>query len=337
MHIDRFAIRMLLAGGTAVGCGGGHAQEAPPKGADTAATPSAPVAAAPSTAARETTTSEASDPKAICEKLKTKPAAGPLPRTGDGTTFGDLTPPAKPPANATLSARNAKDAAGRGYTLADLKALAEKGQWEELVQHIEDVPPAKRGAEWDALLERAATEFLASYGSQNTSYGAFHSAERLVERYPALVKSQRFMAKRFEVSKAAFQSCLTETYDGDECLRAMRDFLAVGAPPPEVAFQFGKLVRGKLNHYLAVPFFRRGLEGKAPNSHECADQDLGLAVKAGLALPPDDENARFSREIAGERCFGTLEKALLTQLSERGSESYEAQNICSVLKAKGAL
>jgi len=220
--------------------------------------------------------------------------------------------------------------------MADLKALSSKGQWEELIQHIEDVPPSKRNAEWDALLERAATELL-TLSSNSSGYAAFRSAELLVERYPTLTKSERFMAKRYEVSTVAFQNCLTESYDGSECLRSMQDFLKVGSPPPDVAFRFGKLVRGKLNHHLAVPFFHRGLQGKPVNAPECADQDLGLAVKSGLALPPADENARLARDIAGERCFGVLESAIVAQLTARGSDSFDAKNICDVLKAKGAL
>ena len=54
-------------------------------------------------------------------------------------------------------------------------------------------------------------------------------------------------------------------------------------------------------------------------------------------MPPEEENARLARDIAGERCFGVLESVIVAQLTERGSESFDAKNICDVLKAKGAL
>ena len=296
---------------------------------------SAPVASAPTTTGEEPVETGGSDPKAICDRVA-KPEASGSWTVGDGMALAELGPLPKHVFVATTSARNAKEGSAEAYGMADLKALSGKGQWEELIQHIEDVPPSKRNAEWDALLERAATELMTQY-SNSSGYAAFRSAELLVERYPALTKSARFMAKRFEVSTVAFQNCLAETYDGSECLRSMQDFLKVGSPPPDVAFQFGKLVRGKLNHHLAVPFFHRGLQGKPANAPECADQDLGLAVKSGLALPPAEENARLARDIAGESCFGVLESVIVAQLTARGSDSFDAKNICDVLKAKGAL
>jgi hypothetical protein len=330
MVLDRLAAGVTLAAGVVLGCGGGNAAEPPPQTAQ-APTPAPNPTPEPSSSATPASSATGEgDPRAICARVMATPAAtGPWLGAGDEMKLAKLDSPSKHERE-LMSPANAKDA----YKLADLKALADKGQWEELAAHIEDVPPAKRGAEWEALLERAATDLL---GAQSSSYVAFSAAERLVERYPVLTKSERFMAKRFEASKAAFQSCLAETYRGDECLEAMRNFLEVGSPPPTVAFELGKLVRSKLNHQLAVPFFRRGLEGRPENAPECSDRDLGLAVKAGLGLPPDEEYARFAREIAGDRCFPALKPALIAQLRERGTQRSEAQNICSVLQAKGAL
>lgn len=338
MYIDRMT-GVLLAGAVVLGCGGNQARPAGPEVANPVSSSpmpgSAPVASAPTTTGEEPVEPGGSDPKAICDRAA-KPEASGFWSVGDEMAAAELGPLPKHVFVATTSARNAKDGSAKEYGMADLKTLSGKGQWEELIQHIEDVPPSKRNAEWDALLERAATELLTLH-SNSSRYAAFRSAELLVERYPALTKSERFMAKRYEVSTVAFQDCLTQSYDATECLRSMQDFLKVGSPPPGVAFQFGKLVRGKLNHHLAVPFFHRGLQGKPANAPECADQDLGLAVKSGLALPPAEESARLARDIAGERCFGVLESVIVAQLTARGSDSFDAQNICEVLKAKGAL
>ena len=339
MHIDRMVRGVLLAGGLVLGCGGNQAQSAGPVVADPVSSSpmpgSAPVASASTATGEAPVETAGSDPKAICERAAKAEASG-IGTVDDGMAAAELGPLPKHVFVATTSDRNAKEGSAKEYSMADLKALSGKGQWEELIQHIEDVPPSKRNAEWDALLERAATELLTQH-SNSSGYAAFRSAELLVERYPTLTKSERFMAKRYEVSTLAFQNCLAESYDASECLRAMQDFLKVGSPPSDVAFQFGKLVRAKLNHHLAVPFFHRGLQGKPANSPECADQDLGLAVKSGLALPPAEESARLARDIAGERCFGVLESVIVAQLTASGSDSFDAKNICDVLKAKGAL
>jgi hypothetical protein len=348
MRIQKVGISLLL--GAFVGaCGARTTEPKAPEGVSQSQTEPAQVAAqsaptpaqsAESTAAAEKQAVPATDAKSICARVETRSVArGSIRPIGGGVSLPLALPgaPVKSDHASIASARGAKSAADQSYSLADLKALAAKSQWQELIGHIEDIPPKQRNAEWDALLERAAIGLISNNSQDVGSYASFSAAERLVERYQALGASKAFMAKRFEVAAAAYQSCLNETYDGGECVRSMEQFVKVGTPPSEVPFRFGKMIRAKLNHYVAVPFFHRALQGKPINSPECSDADLQLAVEAGLGLPSDEESARQAREIAGDSCWPSARAALLEQLTKRGEKSYDAQNICSVLKAKGEL
>ena len=118
----------------------------------------------------------------------------------------------------------------RKYSIADLQALEKKDQYQELLAHIEDVPPASRGASWDALLTRVATTYvggLTDEGDTYAAFGGFMQTEALVERYPQLRKSADFMRKRGDVGQKMFGMCFKMTYSGEECVSMAMQFVRV--------------------------------------------------------------------------------------------------------------
>ena len=223
------------------------------------------------------------------------------------------------------------------YSMADLQALQRKGQYEELLQHIEDVPPGKRGADWDALLEKAATGLLARYNAkdENSDWGDFMLAEGLVQRYPQLAGKKDFMAKRSKIGSVVIATCFDQSYGGDECLALARDFIGVQGTDPDVVLAVAKTVRLKQHAYVAVPFFLTVLE--AGKDAACGDEDLELATTAGLGLPPDYDNAVGAREIAQNKCFAQLQSPIVEALQSADASSYFVTNACTVLRAKGVV
>jgi hypothetical protein len=227
--------------------------------------------------------------------------------------------------------------ADRRYSMSDLQALQRKGQHEELLQHIEDVPPSGRGKEWDALLEKSATALLEKYNKDdaNSHWGHFALAESFVQRYPQLAEQKKFMTKRASIGKNVIARCFEQSYAGEECLSLARDFIAVQGTDPGVVLAIAKTVRGKQNSDVAVPFFLTALEvGK---DSACADEDLALATTAGLALPPDYDRAAGAREIAQNKCFEQLQGPIVDTLKAGDAGSYFTANACTVLRAKGVV
>ena len=221
------------------------------------------------------------------------------------------------------------------YSMADLQALEKKGSWEELLGHAEDVPPAQRGAPWDKLVERAASGQLQTLASNTASFEGVFTSQALLRRYPQLTKSPDFMTKRGEAGKTAAEVCLRESYRGQHCIDMMKDFLKTANTPVDVGFAFGKITRKNQNHYVAVPFFKWALDQKKEASW-CGDEDLKLAVVAGLGLPTDYENAAGARHIATNACWDNLKADIRKELIENPT-GYYRDNACAVMKAKGDL
>ena len=234
--------------------------------------------------------------------------------------------------SAGLSSSAAK---GKELSMADLQALEKKGAWEELLGHAEDIPPTQRGAAWEKLIERAAIGYMQSLTTNTAAYEGVFTAQAFIKRYPHLMKSTEFMAKRGEAAKVAAEQCLRDSYRGKHCIEMMTDFLKTSNTGADIGFAFGKITRRNQNHYVAVPFFKWALDQKK-DAAWCGDEDLKMAVVAGLGLPPDYENASGARQIAANTCWDSLKADITKQLKE-SPEGYYRDNACAVLKAKGGL
>jgi hypothetical protein len=73
------------------------------------------------------------------------------------------------------------------------------------------------------------------------------------------------------------------------------------------------------------------------DSKPCLDEDLRLAVIAGLGLPSDYENAKLSKKIAFESCWAALSDHVAGEFHKESKGSYFFENTCAELKAKKML
>jgi hypothetical protein len=323
------ALGLALAGAiTCIACGGASASSVEPASANASA--SAKSGMAVDTAS--VTSGGLMDPKNICAK------ASPVGMSTSGGGDPALDIPAKASALSAASgeARSELQAKDNPYTLADLQALASRSSWEELLGHAEDVPPAQRTAVWDNLVETAATGYVTNLGTQTDSYDAVFASQALLRRFPRLSSSTGFMTKRGEAGKAAAAVCLERASVGQHCIDGMKSFLEGANTGADVGFAFGKIARKNQNAYVAVPFFDWSLNKKT-DAASCSDEDLQLAVIAGLGLPPDQTNASGARHIAVGGCWEKLHPAISQGLQDSSATSYYRDNACAVLKQKGAL
>ncbi len=310
------ALGLALAGAiTGIACGGASA-------------------AAPDTT--NVTSGGSMDPKTICAKASPIKTATSASAAGSGGDRSALDATGKTSALASGDSRGELQAKENVYTMADLQALAARQSWEELLGHAEDVPPAQRTAAWDNLIETAATGYVTSLGAQTDSYDAVFASQALLRRFPRLSSSTGFMTKRGEAGKAAAARCLERASVGQHCIDGMKSFLEGANTGADVGFAFGKIARKNQNAYVAVPFFDWSLNKKT-DAASCSDEDLSLAVVAGLGLPPDDTNASGARHIAVGGCWERLHPAIAQELQDPSAGSYYVDNACAVLKQKGAL
>jgi hypothetical protein len=66
----------------------------------------------------------------------------------------------------------------------------------------------------------------------------------------------------------------------------------------------------------------------------CKDEDLGLAIVAGLGLPPDEKNAKDSFDVASASCWAELKEPIVAALRKDAS-GYLLDNACRLLRSKG--
>ncbi len=268
---------------------------------------------------------------------------------GEGAPAKSGSIPSMPASPGQAAAKEGTPPAKAVPTPKEICAGAPKIEVKLTLAHVEDVPPAKHGAPWDKTLEKEAigyaTALTADKGSGKparlaptptlgASFSGIFGDGALVRRFPQLAQSKEFMAKRDDAGKLAAELCLNDAWQAD-CLGMMRSFMKAPNTSPEVAFAFGKTVRRHQNHSIAVPFFESALRQKK-DAAWCSDEDLTLAVVAGLGLPPDFEGAPGARYIAAAPCYDALRETVRTHLAENPT-GYYRDNACAVLEATGDL
>ena len=119
--------------------------------------------------------------------------------------------------------------------------------------------------------------------------------------YPQLLKSAKYTRPRGELGLKGIEGCFGQTngywssYGLDNCVKLALRFVDNSNGDRVLALKVAKVARKSMNAYSAVPFFKRALGPK--DTAACKDEDLKLAVVAGLGLPTDYPNATESKAI----------------------------------------
>lgn len=221
------------------------------------------------------------------------------------------------------------------YSIADLKALVGQSAFKEAFQHLGDISPSARNAEWVDVAAAAAGGVL---GTLDTDDGTTLALVDEVDRqYPQLLKAAKYTKPRAEFGFKGLEGCFEQTngywssYGLDNCVKVGLRFVDNSNGDRVLALKVAKLARKSMNHYDAVPFFKRALGPK--DTAACKDEDLKLAVVAGLGLPPEYPKATESKAIM-TTCWDDLKDAVLKAFEEDSKGGYVHQNTCDVLLAK---
>ncbi|HEU0034509.1 MAG TPA: hypothetical protein VFQ53_27990 [Kofleriaceae bacterium] len=219
------------------------------------------------------------------------------------------------------------------YTLADLKTLVAQKSYKEAVDHLSDVAPSERTAEWNDIAAQAAAGYVGGLSNDDLVVKVV-AIEQVDSDYPQILKNAKYTKVRADIGLKAYAACFEKSWWLDECLQHAVKFVEADASNGDLALKMAKLVRKSANAYVAVPHFKRALAaGKANAAAICKDEDLKLAIVAGLGLPSDYDNAKDSRAIASGPCWDALKKPIVDQFkAEEGG--YFKDNTCDMLKAK---
>jgi hypothetical protein len=217
------------------------------------------------------------------------------------------------------------------YSIQDLKALNAKGSWEEMVEHLEDIPPSKRDAEWSTLTENACANFMASLElNEKNSRMALFASDRILSRYPQLKQSKTFMAKRAEVLLKSFELSYgysSHSSGNDPWLDALKEFVKSDTLTVDLPQRAAQLVQKRLAAACAWPLWKTAIDR---GSQVCQQAEFQNSILAAFEEGVwKDEIA----EVAKTKCWAELKTPLLTRLEKSEATSFP-EAVCPVLKEK---
>jgi len=222
----------------------------------------------------------------------------------------------------------------RPESMADLRSLAQQRAWAELVDHLEDIPPVSRDAEWRSLAQQAALGALTLAGQRGPVDG-IDMSEALLVRYPALKESRDFMSKRADLGIQAFERCFQKDRRADDCALHFKAFVEGDPTNQDLAFRVGKLLPPRSYARLAVPAFAVAIQKK--DDPRCQDPDVKRAVLSGLSLPNagNEDVVAESIQLGSNLCWQALQPSITDRMG--GDSTDYLKNTCRFVGAKGAL
>jgi hypothetical protein len=224
-----------------------------------------------------------------------------------------------------MSALAAADS-DKKYTLADLKALVQQQAFQEAVEHLGDVAPSARTAEWQDVAGQSAVGIVHSMPEPLQQLAAMIGLE---QQYPTIVKHSKYVAMRNELAPRGLGECWDQA-NIDVCLGYAGKFIDSDPTNAKLALAIAKVARHKLTSYSSIPLFKRAAVSNRGTI--CKDEDFVEAVTSSFGLPTDYANAKDGRALAAE-CWDTVRKPVVDEL-DKGEASYYRTNACMVMKDK---
>lgn len=231
----------------------------------------------------------------------------------------------------SIAATTARADDSKKYTLADLKALIEQKGYQEAIDHIKDVSPSERKAEWIDIAGTAGAGLVTGAPDAETKLSFMIQVEKDI---PAILKSPKYLTARADAAGDAFNACFNRG-DFQQC----RDYalVFVDADPKNAKATLGvaKAVRRGMSHFASVPFFKRALAAGKPAT-VCADEDLALAVVSGLGLNKEDTKLAETLAI-GTTCWKDVKASVMKELmSDSGKSGRFHDNACALARTNKA-
>ena len=231
---------------------------------------------------------------------------------------------------------SAGDAMAKPYTTADLKILVGKKSYREAFQHLTDVGPADRNADWVDVAAAASAGVLEGLPTDDGS--TLDLIDEIDRDFPELLKAARYAKVREDLGYKGLEGCFLQSGHywhasaADQCLRLATRFVDNTAVNAALALRVAKLAR-KETPTGSLSLFKRALVG---NPAACKDEDLALAVVAGLNTSPETASATDARAMMGT-CWDALREAVVKAFDADSKGGYVHLNACEQLKAKKLL
>lgn len=222
------------------------------------------------------------------------------------------------------------------YEMADLKALEKQSAWKELTEHLLDIAPSKRNAEWTALAEKSTANYLdlITVGKGRSAENALGEVEELLKRLPQMKQSKVFMAKRAELGIKVYETSYHDyrhSSGNDEWLPKLKAFAESDTLTTDLPLRLAKVVTNRLIPVTAFPLVKIALErqGKAICKDETVQKTLIGTVEEGSWA--DDYT-----KLVTETCWDDIKGPAIAAIEKTDSKSM-LKNMCPLVEKKNAL
>jgi len=217
------------------------------------------------------------------------------------------------------------------YMMADLKALIEQKGYQEAIEHMKDISPSERKAEWIDIAGTAGAGIVTGAPDAQTKLGFMVQVEKDL---PAILKSPKYLTARADAAGAAFNECFDHG-DFQQCRDYALVFVDNDPKNAKATLDVAKAVRRGMSHFASVPFFKRALAAGKPAT-VCADEDLALAVVSGLGLDKADAKLADTQAL-GTTCWKNVKDSVIKELlSDSGKKGRYHDNACALAQANKA-
>lgn len=222
------------------------------------------------------------------------------------------------------------------YEMADLKALDKDQSYRELVDHLLDILPSKRDAEWKAIAERACVAVIDPNEVKDAA-----SAQRSLDRMDELMKkfgwlkeSKTFLARRADVGLKAMgwtYSNSRHSSSEDPWLDNLKAFVAADQQTADLPLRALKLTNSRLVAVVGFPFVKTVLAKGGKNA--CKDNDVQQSVLGAIT---EGSWATEAAEVT-TTCWDELKPLVIAETVKPEQTRTMQLKLCPVLTAKNAV
>lgn len=215
--------------------------------------------------------------------------------------------------------------------MEELDSLARQKAWSEMVFLLKEVPAADRNARWEAMVEKASLGHLDTIAVA-AGAEAGSTANVLLEEYPSLRRSRKYLEKRIEVSLTALRKCYENPFIEDECGGRLLDLAKGESRDAVLVRRAAGIVVEKESAEAALPFLQLALAKGIPD--RVCREDLWQKVVLGALGSAEPSPRREAKGIASQTCWTHLKAKLPAELARRPSSLI---TICDLLREKKSL
>ena len=191
------------------------------------------------------------------------------------------------------------------YEMQDLQLLYKQKQYEQLLNHITDIPPTKRSSSWQTLLEESVMQQFDHLLQKQETKKILTFLPKYLSLSPKLTDNKIFMQKRAQFGLDYYSPCFS--YNDQKCHQEFLDFVTLD-PNPNYAFNVAKQVRLRMSDSKAIHYF--ALAKDTFTATQCQDSDLAMSVEKSLTMKSTSAEAKLAKEIAFGICHDALRPSI---------------------------